>query len=270
MNTGQLCADKGIPAGSHFYYACLYQPQASRLHPLLALHNELSTLIFQSTDPGAARLSLAWWGDELMRLQQGRAHHPITRLLQQHDMTLDHHAFISSLHACDLLLQCQPIDSYHDWQQQHEQRCHATALHIARLCHAEGQETISILARILACASMIEQLHYLHRLIAAGRQPLPAHLLHQHGITLQTLTEQAADERCSRLLRQLLQWVEKDLRADKYTLVNRDDTHLIFARVLCCSLLSQLAAYLASDKNIMQQHIVLSPLHKLWIAWRNT
>jgi phytoene synthase len=70
---------RAIPVGSTRYWSWLFASAAARA-PLLgvfALQAEWNALIDPATEPGAARLKLAWWQEEVGRLCVGTAVHPI-------------------------------------------------------------------------------------------------------------------------------------------------------------------------------------------------
>ncbi len=79
------CTAKGIPDGSNLYYACLFENQKNkdRIICLHALNNELSDVLVECSDPGLARIKYQWWQEELDRLAQHQARHPLTKQIQQ-------------------------------------------------------------------------------------------------------------------------------------------------------------------------------------------
>ncbi len=79
------CLGKALPDGSNLYYASLYEredhkPIVIGLHTLL---QELNDVLLECSDPGVARLKFRWWQEELDRLEQQQARHPVSRYLQQ-------------------------------------------------------------------------------------------------------------------------------------------------------------------------------------------
>lgn len=70
---------RAIPVGSTRYWSWLFASAAARA-PLLgvfALLAEWNALMDPATEPGAARLKLAWWQEEIRRLAAGTPVHPI-------------------------------------------------------------------------------------------------------------------------------------------------------------------------------------------------
>ena len=79
----EYCRQKSAPAGSSFYYSILFYPEHLRrdLRALHALGIELEEIITECSDPGVMRVKFAWWQDEIMRLYQNAARHPVSRAL---------------------------------------------------------------------------------------------------------------------------------------------------------------------------------------------
>ncbi|HEX3912444.1 MAG TPA: squalene/phytoene synthase family protein [Steroidobacteraceae bacterium] len=70
---------RAVPAGSARYWSWLFASSAARA-PLLgvfALQAEWNALMDPATEPGAARLKLAWWQEEIRRLVARKPVHPI-------------------------------------------------------------------------------------------------------------------------------------------------------------------------------------------------
>lgn len=79
----EYCRQKVASPGSSFYYSTLFYP-AQLKQDLFALHAfgyEIESIIGECTDPGVARMKLSWWGEEIHRLFNQQARHPVTRSL---------------------------------------------------------------------------------------------------------------------------------------------------------------------------------------------
>jgi 15-cis-phytoene synthase len=72
------------PVGGLRYYAVRFAEAGRRdtLARLLAWYDAVRAVALAPRDPGVARLKLDWWRNELERLQQGGARHPLTQALQ--------------------------------------------------------------------------------------------------------------------------------------------------------------------------------------------
>ena len=77
--------NSATPVGSARYYAVRFAQAGSRdmLALLLFWYDAIRTIAAAPRDPGVARLKLDWWGQELQRLQQQQARHPVSCALQE-------------------------------------------------------------------------------------------------------------------------------------------------------------------------------------------
>lgn len=79
----QYCQDKAAASGSSFYYSFMFLPPERRraITALYAYCREVDDVVDECTDEGVARSKLDWWRAEIGRLYQGNAQHPVTRAL---------------------------------------------------------------------------------------------------------------------------------------------------------------------------------------------
>lgn len=86
MTPEAYCQEKAAKSGSSFYYAFLFLPPPRRaaITALYAFCREVDDVVDESTDATLAAQTLAWWRDEIDRLYQGAPTHPVTLGLAPH------------------------------------------------------------------------------------------------------------------------------------------------------------------------------------------
>lgn len=74
--------------GSAVYYAIRFAPEATRdrAASLFAWHELIMQISEQPHDPGAARLKLDWWRQEIDNIHEGTARHPLAIGLQESEL----------------------------------------------------------------------------------------------------------------------------------------------------------------------------------------
>ncbi|HET9735679.1 MAG TPA: presqualene diphosphate synthase HpnD [Burkholderiales bacterium] len=84
MTPDEYCQQKAAGSGSSFYYSFLFLPQARRraITALYAFCREVDDVVDEAVDPQLAATRLAWWRQEVERLFAGNPQHPVTRALQ--------------------------------------------------------------------------------------------------------------------------------------------------------------------------------------------
>jgi phytoene synthase len=84
MTPDEYCQQKAAGSGSSFYYAFLFLPPERRraITALYAFCREVDDVVDGAADPQVAAAKLAWWRQEVARLFCGEPQHPVTRALQ--------------------------------------------------------------------------------------------------------------------------------------------------------------------------------------------
>ncbi len=84
MTPDQYCQEKAAASGSSFYYAFLFLPPARRraITALYAFCREVDDVVDETEDAQLAATKLAWWRQEIGLLFEGRPQHPVSRALQ--------------------------------------------------------------------------------------------------------------------------------------------------------------------------------------------
>jgi phytoene synthase len=80
----EYCQQKAVGSGSSFYYSFLFLPPERRraITALYAFCREVDDVVDGVVDPQLAATKLAWWRQEVARLFAGSPQHPVTRALQ--------------------------------------------------------------------------------------------------------------------------------------------------------------------------------------------
>lgn len=84
MTPDEYCQQKAAQSGSSFYYSFLFLPPEQRraITALYAFCREVDDVVDEISDAGVAAKTLAWWRDEVHKLYEGEPQHPVTRALQ--------------------------------------------------------------------------------------------------------------------------------------------------------------------------------------------
>jgi phytoene synthase len=108
MTPDEYCRHKAARSGSSFYYSFLFLPPPKRraITALYAFCREVDDVVDEVNDPGVARSKLAWWRDEIARAFAGVPQHPVTQALapvvRAIDLPLAHFETIIDGMAMDL------------------------------------------------------------------------------------------------------------------------------------------------------------------------
>ena len=83
MSPDEYCQQKAAASGSSFYYSFLFLPPERRraITALYAFCREVDDVVDEVSDAGVARTKLAWWRTEVANLFAGHPQHPVMRAL---------------------------------------------------------------------------------------------------------------------------------------------------------------------------------------------
>jgi phytoene synthase len=83
MTPDEYCQQKAAASGSSFYYSFLFLPPEKRraITALYAFCREVDDVVDECTDPQLAATKLAWWRNEVANLFAAKPQHPVTRAL---------------------------------------------------------------------------------------------------------------------------------------------------------------------------------------------
>jgi phytoene synthase len=83
MTPDEYCRKKAAASGSSFYYSFLFLPAPRRraITALYAFCREVDDVVDEGLEPQVAAAKLAWWRGEIAGLYAGNPQHPVTRAL---------------------------------------------------------------------------------------------------------------------------------------------------------------------------------------------
>lgn len=281
MSPEQYVQDKAARSGSSFYYAFLFLPPPRRaaITAYYALCREVDDVVDEVHDPGVAARKLAWWRDELLRMVRGQAQHPVTRALAPHvepyGLPLD--ALMAVVEGCELdLRQSRLLDE----------------AGLYRYCHLVAGQVGEVAACIFGASpgQPIDDATraYAHRLGRAfqltnivrdvgedarrGRIYLPVNELQRFEVKAHELLRREAPWGYSDRFQALMRFQAARARAaydEALALLPGPARRAQRPGLMMAAIYRRLLeAIEAGGFQVLHQRVALTPLHKLWLAWR--
>lgn len=273
MNPHDYCQQKAAASGSSFYYSFLFLPKPKRqaITALYALCREVDDVADECTDAGIARTKLAWWRAEIANLFADKPQHPVTQALTDavRDYNLVEEHFVEIIDGMEMDLD---QNRYRDFKELH--------LYCYRVASVVGLLSASIFGY-----SDRKTLKYAHDLGLAfqltnivrdvgedarrGRIYLPLDEMAQHGVSEGDILRGEESDNVRRLLESQIERAEEYYRRafDELPEADRRDqrTGLIMAAIYR-ALLDEIR--LGGCEKVLNQRVSLTPLRKLWLAWK--
>ena len=273
MNPHDYCQQKAAASGSSFYYSFLFLPKPKRqaITALYAFCREVDDIADECTDAGIARTKLAWWRTEIANLYADKPQHPVTKALadavREYNLVEEH--FVEIIDGMEMDLD---QNRYRDFKELH--------LYCYRVASVVGLLSASIFGY-----SDRKTLKYAHDLGLAfqltnivrdvgedarrGRIYLPLDEMAQHGVSEADILQGQESDNVRRLLESQIERAEEYYRRafEELPEADRRDqrTGLIMAAIYR-ALLDEIR--LGGCEKVLNQRVSLTPLRKLWLAWK--
>jgi len=272
MNPDQYCQDKAARSGSSFYYAFLFLPPERRraITALYAFCREVDDVVDECTESSVARMKLTWWRTQIEALFQGEAQHPVMKALAPHVQ-----AFGIQDRQLYAVIDGMEMDldqlRYPDWQALDKYCWHAAGVVGEMSAGIFGPVTPQTLdyARKLGTAF---QLTNIIRDVGddarRGRIYLPQEDLQRFGVKPSDIMNGVHTESFVELMRYQTTRAREYYRAAMQALPageRRAQRPGLMMAAIYATLLDEIER---DGWHVLDQRISLTPIRKLWLAWR--
>ncbi|MCS6996458.1 MAG: presqualene diphosphate synthase HpnD [Casimicrobiaceae bacterium] len=275
MTPDEYCRERAARTGSSFYYAFRYLPEERRraITAFYAFCREADDVVDEPIDRTVARAKLAWWRQEIRAMLAGHPSHPVTRAIAPHVSVYG----IPS-ESFDALLDGMAEDlehaGYHDFSEL-ERYCYLVAGSVGEVSarifgfDAKHREAVLAYARTLGEAlQLINILRDVGEDARRGRLYLPRALLDQYGVSPDSVLRREAStgltSALEALYRRAIERYEEALR-----LLPPDARRAQRPGLIMGAIYRTLAEEIRREGFcVLKQRIALTPIRKLWIAWK--
>ena len=272
MSPDEYCQQKAAQSGSSFYYSFLFLPVERRraITALYAFCREVDDTVDDCTDVGIARTKLHWWRQEVAAMLAGSPTHPVTKALQPH-------------------LTMYQLDGPHlqgiidGMEMDLDQTRYLDFIGLQKYCwHVAG--VVGILSASIFGKTDPETLEYAEKLGLAfqltniirdvgedarkGRIYLPVNELQQFGVTAADILNARHGPAFERLMQFQAERAQK-LYDEAFALLPKADRRAQRPGLIMAAIYRALLDEIQRDGfHVLSQRISLTPIRKLWLAWK--
>lgn len=272
MDPHQYCAEKAAASGSSFYYAFLFLPPVKRaaIHALYAFCREVDDAVDDVVDPTAALARLAFWRGEVEAVFGGNPQHPVgqglAEAVRHFDLGKAH--LLEIIDGVEMDLHQQRYPTFSDLQ-----------LYCYRVASAVGLLSIEIFgytdprtrdfAHDLGLAFQLTNiLRDVGEDAARGRIYLPQEDLQAFGVAEADILKGRPEPEFQRLAAFEAERAEGFYRQALEKLPDADRYAQLPALIMAAIYRRTLGEIIRADESVLTHRIGLTPLRKLWIAFR--
>lgn len=272
MTPEEYCQDKAAKSGSSFYYSFMFLPreQRSAITALYAFCREVDDVVDETSDEQIARTKLNWWRDEIGRLFNEQAQHPVTRALsvsiKNFNLPAEH--FLEIIDGMEMDLD---YDSYPSFKEL-SLYCHRVAsivgLMAAEIFGFKDRSTHKYAHNLGMAFQLTNILRDVHEDLQRGRLYIPLDELEQHNVSTEDLLKGNYSEGVKALLSQQADRARHYYQLAFDSLSENDRYPQRSGLIMAAIYLATLDEIEKDGCRVLTQRISLTPLRKLWLAWK--
>ncbi len=272
MSPEHYVQQKAAASGSSFYYAFLFLPKPRRaaITAFYAYCREVDDVVDEVSDPGVAQTKLAWWEAEVSRAYAGQPTHPVLQALMPHTAVygIEARHLLAVIEGCQMDLQQTRYLDYPALQRY----CHLVAGvvgEVAARIFGQTQEQTTRYAHTLGLAFQLTNIiRDVGEDALRGRIYLPVNELQQFEVKAHELLKRQHSERFAALMKFQAQRAHS-LYDEALALLPEVDRRAQKPGLMMASIYRTLLREIERDNfQVLHQRISLTPLRKLWLAWR--
>jgi len=273
MTPDEYCQQKAAASGSSFYYSFLFLPPERRraITAVYAYCREVDDVVDEVSDPAVAEAKLAWWAGELQALFAGAPTHPVTRALQPFlngDFGITQQRLQAVLAGMEMDLR---QNRYLDFAALHRYAYHVAGVvgeMSASIFGYSNAATLQYAERLGIALQLINIIRDVGDDARRGRIYLPLDEMQQHGVTAADLLNRRYVEGFVPLMRFQAKRARATYREALALLPPQDCRAQRAGLVMGAIYATLLDEIERADFQVLHQRIALTPLRKLWIAWK--
>jgi 15-cis-phytoene synthase len=272
VNFDEYCQQKAAPPGSSTYYALRQAPAASQplLSALFALRREFEETVKEISDPAIGRTKLAWWQNEIAALASGSPSHPVSHALAAYlpDAGQEYPALQALLAGFEIDLDQARYLDYPNLRRYVQSVGGTFASLVARATAkdaARAQDWSAPLGEALLLAQFVVETGNDAR---HGRIYIPIDEMQRFNVTAADLINRKYSDAFTDLMRFETRRACEALHSALAAVPaaeRRAQRTLLALGALALALLEEIER---DGYHVLHQRIALTPIRKLWIAWR--
>jgi len=273
MTPDQYCQDRTAKSGSSFYYSFLFLPPEQRqaITALYAFCREVDDVVDECDDPSLARVKLSWWREEVRNLFKGTPQHPVTQALttsiERFNLPEEH--FMEIIDGMEMDLDQFSYSSFKELSLYCYRVASVVGLMAVEIFGYRNRQTLKYAHNLGMAFQMTNIIRDVAEDSTRGRIYLPADEMQQFGVTVEDILEHKDSENFRRLIKFQVQRAQEFYDEAFKLLPDEDRYDQRSGLIMAAIYRTTLDEIVADDYNVIRQRISLTPIRKLWIAWKS-
>ena len=272
MSPEEYCQQKAAQSGSSFYYAFLFLPPEQRraITALYAFCREVDDAVDEISDPGVAATTLQWWRHEVQSLYDGNPQHPATRALQPAIAAygIEQTRLNEIIDGMEMDLHQNRYLDFAALQRYCYHVAGVVGILSARIFGFSNPQTLKYAETLGTAFQLTNIIRDVGEDARKGRIYLPMDELQRFGITAADVLHYRESESFDKLMAFQIERAEHYYQ-EALSLLPAEDRRAQRPGLMMAAIYRTLLREIKRDGcKVLNQRTALTPIRKLWIAWR--
>ncbi|MFQ5468957.1 MAG: presqualene diphosphate synthase HpnD [Gammaproteobacteria bacterium] len=272
MTPEQYCQDKTAKSGSSFYYSFLFLPSHKRLAitALYAFCREVDDVVDECTDIEIARTKLAWWRNEIDNLFNDNPQHPVTNALLEptKDFNLPREHFYEILDGMEMDLDYSSYGSFKNLSLYCHRVASIVGLMAAEIFGYKNRNTLKFAHHLGMAFQLTNILRDVREDFSRNRLYIPLDELDKFGVSVSDIESFKTSSNIQALFKFQAQRARQYYDQAFEQLPNEDRFNQLSGLIMANIYIATLEEIENDGFRVLQNRIKLTPLRKLWVAWK--
>ncbi|MDT8384837.1 MAG: presqualene diphosphate synthase HpnD [Gammaproteobacteria bacterium] len=273
MTPDEYCQHKTAKSGSSFYYSFMFLPDNQRkaITALYAFCREVDDVVDECHDADLARSKLNWWRAEIFGTFDGKPNHPVCQALSTSikDFNLPKEYFLEIIDGMTMDLQQTRYPDFTELNLYCYRAAGVVGLMAAEIFGFEDRRTLDYAQQLGTAFQLTNILRDVKEDAERGRIYLPLDELERFGVSEQDILRLRDSDNMKNLLDFQAQRA-REYYARAFSLLPEVDRYAQRTGIIMAGIYQTVLDNIEKDSSqVLKQRTSLSPLRKLWIAWRS-
>ena len=272
MSPDEYCQQKAAQSGSSFYYSFLFLPIERRraITALYAFCREVDDAVDESSDDMLARTKLAWWRKEIQAMLNNAPTHPVTKALLPHMATyqLKGEHLLAIIDGMEMDLNQTRYLDFTALQKYCWHAAGVVGILSASIFGISNPQTRVFAEKLGLAFQMTNIIRDVGEDARKGRIYLPVNELQEFKVTAADILNAKHSTQFEELMKFQYQRAQ-NLYDEALALLPQEDRRAQRTSLIMASIYRALLAEIERDNfHVLNQRISLTPIRKLWLAWK--
>jgi phytoene synthase len=272
MTPDEYCQNRAAASGSSFYYSFLFLPPPRRraITALYAFCREVDDVVDECHDPQLAATKLAWWRQEVGRLYAGQPDHPVTRALRPvlEQFNLPQEQLLEIIDGMEMDLQQTRYLDFKALSLYCYRVASVVGLLAAEIFGYEDRQTQKYAHDLGTAFQLTNIIRDVGEDARRGRVYLPIDELQRFDVPLSDLLNARYSDHFRALMEFQIERAEQYYAQAMNALPAADRKAQRPGLVMAAIYRTLLAEIKRDGCQVLSQRTSLTPVRKVWIAWR--